>query len=123
MAINNKCILAYGLDKEEIGKIENQNIKVIEVTNNTALMKLEDIINEKINKDSYEELPVNEKAIIFNGFKDEQLKVTIRYIRSFVQGGVLAICTPQNYKWTFSYLLEHLIEEREWFQSQQKGRK
>jgi len=122
MAINNKCILAYGLNKEQIDKIKSQNIKVIEVDNNMALMKLEDIINERTNENSYDKLPLNEKALIFNGFKDEQLKVTIRYIRGFVQGGVLAISTPQNYKWTFSYLLEHLIEEREWFESQQKGR-
>lgn len=121
MAINNKCILAYGLNKEQIDKIKSQNIKVIEVDNNMALVKLEDIINERTNENSYDELPLNEKALIFNGFKDEQLKVTIRYIRGFVQGGVLAISTPQNYKWTFNYLLEHLIEEREWFEA--NGRK
>nr|WP_312292384.1 DUF3783 domain-containing protein [Clostridium chromiireducens] len=123
MATNNKCILAYGLDQEQIDKIKGQNIKVIEVNNNMALMKIEDIINGNTNDNSYDELPLNEKALIFNGFKDEQLKVTIRYIRGFVQGGVLAISTPQNYRWTFSYLLEHLIEEREWFKEQQKGRK
>ncbi|WP_297420385.1 DUF3783 domain-containing protein [Clostridium sp.] len=122
MAINNKCILAYGLSKEEIKKIESQNIKVIEVNNNMALMKIEDIINKNANENSYDELPLNEKALIFNGFKEDQLKFTIRYIRGFIQGGVLAVSTPQNYKWTFSYLLEHLIEEREWFQAQQKGR-
>ena len=54
---------------------------------------------------------------------DEQLKTTIRYIRGFVQGGILAVCTPQNYKWTFKYLLEHLFEEREWYKTQQKERK
>ena len=123
MAINNKCILAYGLKTEEIKKIESQNIKVIEMNNNRALMKLEDIICEKTNENSYDELPLNEKALIFNGFKDEQLKVTIRYIRGFVKGGVLAVSTAQNYKWTFKYLLEHLVEEREWFEAQQKGRK
>ncbi|MVX66207.1 DUF3783 domain-containing protein [Clostridium chromiireducens] len=123
MATNNKCVLAYGLNQEQIDKIKGQNIKVIEVNNNMALMKIEDIINGNTNDNSYDELPLNEKALIFNGFKDEQLKVTIRYIRGFVQGGVLAISTPQNYKWTFSYLLEHLIEEREWFKEQQKGRK
>ncbi|EKQ52447.1 MULTISPECIES: DUF3783 domain-containing protein [unclassified Clostridium] len=122
MAINNKCLLAYGLSKEEIKKIESQNIKVIEVNNNMALMKIEDIINKNANENSYDELPLNEKALIFNGFKEDQLKFTIRYIRGFIQGGVLAVSTPQNYKWTFSYLLEHLIEEREWFQAQQKGR-
>jgi hypothetical protein len=123
MAVSNKCILVYGLESEEIKKIENQNIKVIEISNDVALMKLEDIINGDKSENSYDELPLNEKALIFNGFKEEQLKVTIRYIRGFVQGGVLAVSTPQNAKWTFKYLLEHLIEEREWFQAQQKGRK
>ncbi len=123
MAINNKCILAYGLKTEEIKKIESQNIKVIEINNPMGSMKIEDIICEKINEDSHDELPLNEKALIFNGFKDEQLKVTIRYIRGFVKGGVLAVSTAQNYKWTFKYLLEHLVEEREWFEAQKKGRK
>ena len=123
MAINDKCILAYGLKPEEIKKIESQNIKVIEMNNNRALMKLEDIICEKTNENSYDELPLNEKALIFNGFKDEQLKFTIKFIRGFIKGGVLAVSTTQNYKWTFKYLLEHLVEEKEWFEAQQKGRK
>jgi len=123
MAINDKCILAYGLEEEEIKKIESQNIKVIEIKNNMVLMKLEDIICKATNENSYDELPLGENALIFNGFKDEQLKVTIRYIRGFIKGGVLAVATVQNHKWTFKYLLEHLIEEREWFQAQQKGRK
>lgn len=122
MAKNKKCVLVYGLSKEEINKIESQNITVIEIKNNMISMTLENIINESISEDSYDELPLDEKALIFNGFKDEQLKVTIRYIRGFIQGGILAISTPQNCKWTFKYLLEHLIEEREWFQTQQKGR-
>jgi len=123
MAINNKCILAYGLKPDEIRKIESQNIKVIEINNDMALMKLEDIISEKINENSFEELPLNEKALIFNEFKEDHLKTTIRYIRGFVKGGVLAVSTAQNYQWTFKYLLEHLVEEREWFEAQQKGRK
>ncbi|OCA99892.1 DUF3783 domain-containing protein [Clostridium beijerinckii] len=123
MATNNKCILAYGLKEDEIKKIESQNIKVIEINNNKTLMTLEDIINGNKNEDSYDEMQLSEKALIFNGFKDEQLKVTIRYIRSFIQGGVLAVSTAQNYKWTFKYLLEHLVEEREWYKEQQKGRK
>lgn len=121
MAISDKCILAYGLNEEEIKKIESQNIKVIEINNDMVLMKLENIIREETNENSYDKLPLNEKALIFNGFKDEQLKVTIRYIRGFIQGGVLAVSTAQNYKWTFKYLLEHLLEEREWFEAH--GRK
>jgi len=120
MVISDKCILAYGLKEEEIKKIESQNIKVIEINNNVALMKLEDIICGDISENTYNNLPLSEKALIFNGFKDEQLKVTIRYIRGFIQGGVLAVSTAQNYKWTFKYLLEHLIEEREWFEASKR---
>lgn len=120
MAISNKCILAYGLNEEEIKKIQTQNIKVVEINNNMALMKLEDIICGDMSENTYDNLPLNEKALIFNGFKDEQLKVTIRYIRGFIQGGVLAVSTAQNYKWTFKYLLEHLVEEREWFEASKR---
>jgi hypothetical protein len=120
MTISDKCILAYGLNEEEIKKIESQNIKVIEINNNMALMKLEDIICGDMSENAYDNLPLNEKALIFNGFKDEQLKVTIRYIRGFIHGGVLAVSTAQNYKWTFKYLLEHLVEEREWFEASKR---
>lgn len=123
MATNNKCILVYGLESEEIKKIESQNIKVIEVNDDIGAITLENIIRGNTSEDSYDVLPENEKVIIFYGFKEEQLKYTIRYIRGFIQGGVLAICTPQNYKWTFKYLLEHLLEERAWHQQQLKERK
>lgn len=123
MPKNNKCILAYGLNEEEIKKIESQNIKVMEINNDMALMTLEHMINENKSEGFHDELPENEKVLIFYGFKDEQLKYTIRYIRGFIQGGILAVCTPQNYKWTFKYLLEHLFEEREWYKAQQKERK
>jgi hypothetical protein len=121
VAVNDKCILVYGLNKEEIEKIQSQNIKIIDIDSNRALSTLEHIIQGDTDENSYGELTSNEKALIFYGFKEEQLKFTIRYIRGFVQGGVLAICTPQNYKWTFKYLLEHLIEEREWYKA--NGRK
>lgn len=123
MPKNNKCILAYGLSEEEVKKIESQNIKVIQINNDMALMTLENMINEDNGEEFRDELPKDEKVVIFYGFKDEQLKYTIRYIRGFVQGGILAVCTPQNYKWTFKYLLEHLFEEREWYKTQQKERK
>ena len=120
MAISDKCILAYGLNEEQIKKIRSKNIKIVEINNNMALMKLEDIICGDISEHTYDNLPLNEKALIFNGFKDEQLKVTIRYIRGFIEGGVLAVSTEQNYKWTFKYLLEHLVGEREWFEASKR---
>ena len=69
MAISDKCILAYGLNEEEIKKIESQNIKVIEINNEMALMKLEDIICEEIKESSYDNLPLNEKDRILMDLK------------------------------------------------------
>ena len=38
-----------------------------------------------------------------------------------VQGGVLAVVTPMSRNWSFKYLMNHLLEEREWYRKQQKG--
>lgn len=120
MSINNKCMLVYGLKEDEIKKIKAKNFKVIEITNDMALMTLEDIVLKVNGENTFSELPLDEKAIIFNGFNDAQLKENIKFIRSFIQGGVLAVTTKESYKWTFQYLLEHLVEEREWFKVQQE---
>lgn len=66
-------------------------------------------------------LPNNEKALIFNGYNEKELKETIKFIRRFIEGGVLAVVTEQSSKWTFDYLIEHLIEEREFYKAQQGG--
>ncbi len=116
MAVNYKCILAYGLNHEEIKKINERRISMKIVTNNEGGMKIRDILlnNTEENK-KYEQLPENEKAIIFNGYNDKELRGEIKFIRRFVEGGVLAVVTQQSESWTFKNLIEHLIEEREFY--------
>lgn len=121
MAINYKCILAYGLSEEELDKIKRRMIKVKEITKENASDRIVDILCGNTSENTCDELPVDEKALIFNGYNDKELRATIKFIRSFVEGGVLAVVTEESSKWTFKYLLEHLIEEREWYQTQQKG--
>lgn len=121
MAINYKCILAYGLSDEQLDKIKKRRIKVKEITKENASMRIIDILCGDISEDTCDELPIGEKALIFNGYNDKELRETIRFIRSFVEGGVLAVVTEESSKWTFKYLIEHLVEEREWYKAQQKG--
>lgn len=116
--MNYKCILAYGLTDQQLDKIRKRNLRVKEVTNDQALMNLRDILLGSNIDDVYSELPKDEKALIFSGYNNKELKETIAFIRKFVEGGVLAVVTDQSSKWTFKYLMEHLIEEREWFNSQ-----
>ncbi|AGX41123.1 DUF3783 domain-containing protein [Clostridium saccharobutylicum] len=117
MAINYQCILAYGLTQEELDKIQKRRLKVKEVTNENASMRIVDILCEESKENTYAELPVNEKALIFNGYNDKELRNAIKFIRTFIEGGVLAVVTEQSSKWTFKDLMEHLIEEREWYKA------
>lgn len=117
MAINYQCILAYGLTQEELDKIRKRRLKVKEVTNENASMRIVDILCEESKENTYAELPVNEKALIFNGYNDKELRNTIKFIRTFIEGGVLAVVTEQSSQWTFKDLMEHLIEEREWYKA------
>ncbi|MDO5517536.1 MAG: DUF3783 domain-containing protein [Clostridium sp.] len=121
MAINYKCILAYGLTDEELDKIKKRRLKVKEVTSEDASRRIVDILCEDGDGSTKDELPADEKALIFNGYNDKELRETIKFIRRFIEGGVLAVVTEESSKWTFKYLIEHLVEEREWYKSQQGG--
>ena len=121
MAINYKCILAYGLTDEEFDKIQKRRIKVKRVTNSDASNKIIDILCGTEVENSEEELPVGEKALMFNGYNDKELRGVIKFIRGFIEGGVLAVVTEQSSKWTLKYLLEHLIDERTMYEQYKKG--
>lgn len=116
-----KCVLVYGLKDSEIKKIEKLgSIKVVKVTNKNSLMLINELLsNSKVTSDAFSKLPKGEKAVIFDGFTDNELQSTIKNIRMFLHGGVLAVVTEESGKWTFKYLIEHLIEEREWFKKNQ----
>ena len=116
--INEKLILAYGLTQDEQEKLNNlllkQNIlpcKVIQ--KNMGNVTINEILCNIENKDINMELP-NEKLLIFNNYKDKELYDLIDSIREIKSvDTILAAVTPTSIKWTVSYLLQHLIEERE----------
>ena len=121
MAINYKCILAYGLTDEELDKIQKRRIKVKIINEKNAGARIIDLLCGSNDETACNKLPENEKALIFNGYNDKELRETIKFIRRFIEGGVLAVVTEQSSKWSFDYLLEHLIEEREAYKAQQGG--
>ncbi len=116
---NNKIMLVYGFDEEKetlehIVKKENlPNYKVIEES--MGRMKIKDII-DSLKLEVYDCRLPKEKVILFNNFDDEELDNTINIITSSIKPmPILAVITENSIEWTFEYLLEHLIEEREWF--------
>lgn len=121
MLSNNKCILVHNVPEEELKELKNGDFKVIEVSREMVEMTVFDILNglrfETVNADLS-----NEAVILFNGFSDEEIKLAITTIRKRYKEGIFAAVTPTSIEWKFSYLIEHLIEEREWYLRNQKGR-
>lgn len=125
MLENNKCILIYGFneaEKETLHKIKEEEAlpEYRTITDTMTLMTLRSIIDgiklELVSKP----LP-EEKVIIFNNLSDNELDNAIKSIRSNLQTKpILAVVTPTSIDWTFADLLEHLIEEREFFRNGQK---
>ncbi|MBC2398343.1 hypothetical protein BD780_003666 [Clostridium tetanomorphum] len=123
---NDKAILVYGLDEDDkkiISKlIELNNLsQYIEIKKSMANMTLKDILNG-LNLQIFDNVCVPEdKVILFNNFSDKELESAIQLIRSeFNKVPILAVVTPTSIEWTFKNLIEHLIEEREWFKNNNK---
>ena len=116
--INERLILAYGLTKEEEEKLNSllskKNIlpcKVIQ--KNMGNVTIKDILCNVEHKACNTELP-HEKLLLFNNYKDKELYDLIDSIREIKSSDtILAAVTPNSIKWTVSFLLEHLMEERE----------
>lgn len=113
---NNKTALIYGFDETEqniLSKIFNGKYKVVEET--MGKMKIGDILNG-IRLEVYNCNLPSEKIVLFNNFEDEELKQVIRTIKVSIQPApIFAVVTNTSIDWTFEYLLEHLVEEREWY--------
>jgi hypothetical protein len=116
--INEKLILAYGLTHEEQEKLNSilskQNILPCKMLNkNMGNVTIKELLHGLEYKESNIELP-NEKLLLFNNYKDKQLYDLIDSIREVKSSDtILAAVTPTSINWTVSYLLQHLIEERE----------
>jgi hypothetical protein len=121
----NKVTLIYGFGEKEKEKIEAivkkyHLHKVKEIDEAMAGMKVGDILSEKASAFPKAKMP-EEKVILFNDMSDEEIQTYIEHLRrSFKPLPILAVITETSEKWTFEYLVEHLVEEREKFKASMK---
>ena len=113
MLDNNKCILVYGLTKDEIQWLNDLMGGVINISPDMCEMTVKEVL-EGLRFEIINNNPIKEKAIIYNNFPESELREAIALTRTKIKGGVLAMVTPNSINWTFNYLINHLIEEREW---------
>ena len=122
---NNKKMLIYGFDKDEMALIDNLISKnslpnYVVIQNSMMSMKVKDIL-KGIKIEIFSDKPIDERVILFNNLSDEELNISIKEISSvFNPRPVLAVITPTSIEWDVAYLIEHLVEEREWFKNRQK---
>lgn len=120
--INEKKILVYGLDAEEMAKMKKSNIKMLPVNETMLNMKVFDILAEKNEVSEPNDRFKGEKILVFNAIPDVQLKLLIDLTkRAIKKKPILAVVTETSIEWSFEQLIEHLIEEREWHKSNKKG--
>lgn len=118
---SNKSLLVHGLSENEINSLKELG-NVIEIKPDMVEFKIHEIASGKVNEEVIEVVEVpNEKVILFNDFKDNEVGGLVKKVRANVQGGILAVVTPMSRNWSFKYLIDHLLEEREWYRKQQKG--
>lgn len=123
--VNDKILLFYGLKEEEREKIQvavkrHISTEIIDVNKSMGGMKLSDILDEKKVENFNKPLP-EEKVVIFNNFTDEEVETVIKDIKlKLNKMPILAAITETSVNWKFEYLLQHLIEEREWLKNKKK---
>jgi hypothetical protein len=125
MLNNNKLILIFGFNEEEVDFLDRlraqENLPEIRViSREMASMKIKDII-DGLKFEIYGINLPDEKVMIFNNLSDEELDRTLKVIRGSIKARpIMAVVTPTSIDWEFRYLLEHLIEEREWVKANAK---
>jgi hypothetical protein len=124
--IDEKAILAYGLTNEELEKLNNvlsqQNILPCKIIHkNMGTVTIKEILSNIEGSKGNTELP-EEKLLLFNNYKDKELYDLIASIREGKPTNtILAAVTPTSINWMISYLLQHLIEEREAYRNSAKS--
>lgn len=128
MTNKNKSIITYGLNNDENKFIDyisnNKNFsshKIIEKS--MTGMNLKDIINKSTNSNKEVKIP-DEKVILFNNLDNDELSSLMKEIKGrFLNSPIFAVVTKTSIEWSFDYLVEHLMQEKEWFEKQQKKTK
>lgn len=125
---NNEAMLIYGFSKEDVDKIDkiikvNNLAKHILVEKSMANMTIRDIL-DGLNLRVFNNIDIPEdKVILFNNFTDKDLNKSITILKeSLKESPIFAVVTPTSIEWTFKCLIEHLIEEREWFKNQKMSK-
>ena len=112
MLNNSKAILTYGLNEKETKDFQATGHKVINISNEMASMKVK-VVSKK---------NFDEKVVIFSNFPDEELQMMVSIAKVITENPIMAVVTETSKEWQFNYLVEHLIEEREWYRSMQGGK-
>jgi len=122
---NNKKMLIYGFDKNDIALIDELIIKnsvpnYVVIENSMISMKIKDIL-KGLKIDVFTEKSFSERVILFNNLSDKELNISIKEVSGVLNPRpILAVITPTSIEWDAAYLIEHLVEEREWFKSHNK---
>ncbi len=114
MLDNNKCILVYGLSSLEILSLKGLGYKLIEITPEMCEMTLMDVILG-LRFEIFNNTPIKEKIILYNNLSQEEIKKAMLDTRKNIKDGILAVVTQQSINWKISYLIRHLIDEKEWY--------
>ena len=123
--VNDKIILFYGFNEEDREKLETTikkhiNTNVIEISKSMGGMKLSDILEGKKAQVFNKTLP-EEKVVIFNNYSDSEVESALKDIKlKLDKMPILAAVTETSLNWKFDYLLQHLIQEKEWFRNKKK---
>lgn len=123
-----RCIITYGLDDEENKFIDSVKVNSclfnhIVIRKSMVNMKIKSIIDKKSGSYSSNDSS-DEKVILFNGLDEGEISSLMNSIKDkFDRIPIFAVVTETSANWTFDYLIDHLIQEREWFKKQQKNRK
>jgi hypothetical protein len=122
---NNKLVLIYGFNEEEIVKIgevilANEIAKLKVIDSGMTTMKIRNII-EGLKIPTASKKVSDQKVILFNNLEDEELQKSITNLKPIAKTDtIFAVVTETSIEWEFQELLEHLIEERKWATKRKK---
>lgn len=123
-----KLLITFGLDEKEnqfIESIESKEFSIehIVVDDSMTGMKIKDIAGGKRTKTSSIKLP-EEKVILFDNVEKDELTGLMETIKDgFRVRPIFAVVTETSANWTFDYLIDQLVQEKEWFAKQQDNKR
>lgn len=109
-----RVLLVHGLSEDERNGLQAGGFTLDIIDEGNAGGSLEEILDGKRIAHTGKSLH-QVKIIVFYGYEtDEELKeAVVRIRKNHVYGSIMAVVTENSYRWKFSYLLEHLLQERE----------